>query len=214
MEIVFLLFEEIAVLDAAGPYEVLVRLPSARVRCAAKQRGIVRSEAGTLGLVADVALEEVEACDLLLVPGGFGARKLQRDEQVLRWLRAIDQTTRLTATVCTGSLLLGAAGLLQGKRATTHWAFFDALAAHGALPLHERVVRDGKYASGAGVSAGIDLALSLALELAGRDVAEAIQLAVEYDPQPPLSAGDPAKVAPALREKLFKRAHARDGELA
>jgi transcriptional regulator GlxA family with amidase domain len=212
MKIGILLFEEITALDAIGPYEVLSRLPDAQVSWLGTRRGTVRSDRG-LGLSVDRALAETSALDLLVVPGGFGARKLQRDEQVLGWLRAIDATTRITASVCTGSILLGAAGLLRGRRATTHWAFFEQLAAHGAVPSSERVVRDGKYASAAGVSAGIDLALTLALELAGREVASAIQLGIEYDPAPPLDAGNPARVDPALRDRLYRRSHARDAEI-
>jgi transcriptional regulator GlxA family with amidase domain len=207
-----LLFDEITALDAVGPYEVLTRLPGARVRFVGQRLGRVASDAG-LGMHVDATLDEVRATDLLLVPGGFGARKLQSDERVLSWLRAIDATTKLTTSVCTGSLLLGAAGLLRGRRATSHWAFFDALAAHGATPVSERYVEDGKYRTAAGVSAGIDLALSLALELHGKDVAQAIQLSIEYDPAPPLDAGNAQRVDPALRERMFKIAHRRDGEL-
>ncbi|MEY4514587.1 MAG: hypothetical protein RLZZ450_6709 [Pseudomonadota bacterium] len=212
MQIDFLLFDEITALDAVGPYEVLTRLPGARVRFVGQRLGRVASDAG-LGMHVDATLDEVRATDLLLVPGGFGARKLQSDERVLSWLRAIDATTKLTTSVCTGSLLLGAAGLLRGRRATSHWAFFDALAAHGATPVSERYVEDGKYRTAAGVSAGIDLALSLALELHGKDVAQAIQLSIEYDPAPPLDAGNAQRVDPALRERMFKIAHRRDGEL-
>jgi transcriptional regulator GlxA family with amidase domain len=132
---------------------------------------------------------------------------------MLAWLRAIDATTQLTTSVCTGSLLLGAAGLLRGKRATTHWAQFESLAAHGATPVSERYVQDGKYRTAAGVSAGIDLGLALALELHGKAVAEAIQLGIEYDPAPPLDAGNAQRVDPSLRERVYKFAHRRDGEL-
>lgn len=213
MQIDFLLFDEITVLDAVGPYAVLANLPGARVRFVGKQRGRVRADGG-LGLYVDTALDEAARCDLLVVPGGFGARKLQSDAQLLEWLRAVDGTTSITASVCTGSLLLGAAGLLRGRRATSHWAFFDALAAHGATPVSERYVQDGKYRTAAGVSAGIDLALALALELCGRTVAESIQLGIEYDPAPPLSAGNALRADPALRARMFAYAHARDGELA
>lgn len=213
MKIAILLFEEITALDAIGPYEVLTRLPGASVAWVGKRKGTVRSDGG-LGLSVDHTLDEISAVDMLLVPGGFGARKSQTDPEILAWLRAIDAGTRITACVCTGSLLLGAAGLLRGRRATTHWAFYDQLVAHGATPVSERVVRDGKYATAAGVSAGIDLGLSLALELAGEEVASAIQLSIEYDPAPPLHAGNPARVAPALRDRMYKRAHARDAELA
>lgn len=212
MQIVFLLFDEITALDAIGPYEVLSRLPGAKLCFAGPRAGQVRSDR-QLGLEANVALNDIASCDLLVVPGGFGARKLARDPAVLGELQRLDATTQLTASVCTGSLTLAAAGLLQERRATTHWAFYDDLRSYGALPVSERYVRDGKYATAAGVSAGIDLALALALELAGREVAEAIQLSIEYDPAPPLSSGHPSKVSPALREQMFKRAHARDHEL-
>ena len=212
MKIDFLLFDEITALDAVGPYEVLARLPGASLRFVGLQTGRVACDGG-LSLHVDATLEEVSASDLLVVPGGFGARKLQSDERVLAWLRAIDRTTRLTTSVCTGSLLLGAAGLLRGRRATTHWAHFDRLAAHGATPVAERVVQDDKYRTAAGVSAGIDLALTLALELAGKNVAEAIQLSIEYDPVPPLQAGNAQRVPRALYDAVFARAHARDHEL-
>ena len=213
MQICFLLFDEITALDAAGPYEVMARFPGASVRFAGTRLGRVQSDGG-LGLHVDVTLDEVRAADILLVPGGFGARKLTHDTMLLAWLRALDQTTSLTASVCTGAFLLAAAGLLQGRRATTHWAFLEQLGEHGVTCVRERVVRDGKYATAAGVAAGIDLGLSLALELHGREVAEAIQLSIEYDPGPPLDAGNPARVSPALRERVHRRAHARDGELA
>ena len=212
MQITFLLFDEITALDLVGPYEVLARLPGASVRFVGQRMGRVVSDGG-LGMHVDATLDEVRATDLLLVPGGFGARKLQSDERMLAWLRAIDATTQLTTSVCTGSLLLGAAGLLRGKRATTHWAQFESLAAHGATPVSERYVQDGKYRTAAGVSAGIDLGLALALELHGKAVAEAIQLGIEYDPAPPLDAGNAQRVDPALRERVYKFAHRRDAEL-
>ena len=212
MQIDFLLFDEITALDAVGPYEVLSRLPGARVRFVGQRVGRINSQAG-LGMHVDATLDEVRATDLLLVPGGFGVKRLQSEERVLAWLRAIDTTTRLTTSVCTGSLLLGAAGLLRARRATTHWAHFEALAAHGATPVSERYVSDGKYRTAAGVSAGIDLALSLAVELAGLEVARAIQLSIEYDPAPPIDAGNAGRVESALRERVFKLNHLRDREL-
>jgi putative intracellular protease/amidase len=213
MLIAILLFEEITALDAVGPYEVLARLPGAQVRFVGTSRGVVKSDGG-LGLSIDHTLSEVTQADMLVLPGGFGARRLARDEQVLAWLRAIDDTTSLTTTVCTGSLLLGVSGLLRGRRATTHWAYHEQLAAYGATPVAERVVCDGKYRTAAGVSAGIDLGLALALELHGRETAEAIQLSIEYDPAPPLQAGSPGQVSTAVRERLHRRARARDSELA
>jgi len=214
MKIVCLLFEELTALDAIGPYEVLSRIPGADFTFAGKQRGVVRSDSRALGLCVDAALDEIAQCDLLLVPGGFGARKACSDADLLSSIRALDKSSQITASVCTGSILLGAAGLLSGRRATTHWAYMAQLAERGAHAVSERYVRDGKYASSAGVSAGIDLALALVLELFGREVAESIQLSIEYDPAPPLSAGRPDQVSPALRERLYRRSHARDRELA
>jgi transcriptional regulator GlxA family with amidase domain len=214
MDIVCVIFDEITALDAIGPYEVLWRMPDTRFRFAAPRAGLVRTENKCLGLAADLALSEVERCDLLLIAGGFGARKLAHEATVVRELTRIDLTTRLTASVCTGAILLAATGQLRGRKATTHWDYFDELRAFGAEPVSERYVRDGKYATAAGVSAGIDLGLALALELAGQQVAEAIQLSMEYDPAPPLSAGNAARAPAALRAALHKRNHARDAELA
>lgn len=216
MNIVFFVFDGITALDVVGPYEVLSRLPGARSTFVAPARGAVRTDNQILGLVADQAIDEIDAADLLVVPGGFGTRGLERDERVLAWVRAIDRTTRVTASVCTGALVLAAAGLLRGRRANTHWAVRERLAEHGAVPTAERVVRDGKYATAAGVSAGIDLALALAIELAGRDVAEAIQLGIEYDPAPPAElagAGDPETATPAIRDAVLARVRGRDAEL-
>jgi transcriptional regulator GlxA family with amidase domain len=214
MNIVFLLFDRITALDAVGPYEVLARLPGARVTFAAPHPGEIRTDNRALGLVADVGLEEVTGCDLLVVPGGFGTRMLERDPRLLEWLRAIDRTTRVTASVCTGSILLAAAGLLEGRRANTHWAHRHRLSEHGAIPVAQRIVRDGKYATAAGVSAGIDLALTLAIELAGPEVAAAIQLTIEYDPRPPLDCGDASRAPAALRDSILARVRAREDELA
>jgi putative intracellular protease/amidase len=210
MNIVFFLFDGITALDAIGPYEVLSRLPGAQVTFAAPSRGVVRTDNGLLGLEAPRALHEVPRADLLLVPGGFGTRRLESDAAVLDWIRAVDATSQLTTSVCTGALLLAAAGLLKGRRATTHWAVRERLTEYGATPVAERVVRDGKYATAAGVSAGIDLALTLALELAGRPVAEAIQLGIEYDPAPPLDAGNETRAPALVREAVRARITERD----
>ncbi len=213
MDIVCVIFEQLTALDAIGPYEVLSRLPGARLRFAAPHAGVVRTENGCLGLSAELALSEVEHCDLLVIAGGFGARKLALDPAAVAELARIDGTTRITASVCTGALLLAATGALRGRKATTHWAYYDDLRAHGAEPVAERYVRDGKYATSAGVSAGIDLALALSIELAGQRVAEAIQLSIEYDPAPPLHAGNAARAPAKLRDALFPLHHARDHEL-
>jgi putative intracellular protease/amidase len=210
MNIAILVFDGITALDAIGPYEVLARLPGARVTFVAPSRGVVRTGDRVLGLAVDASIDEIAASDLLLVPGGFGTRALEHDERVLAWIRAVDATTRVTASVCTGALLLGAAGLLRGRRANTHWTSRERLAEFGAVPVAERVVRDGKYATAAGVSAGIDLALTLAIELAGRDAAAAIQLGIEYDPAPPLDAGDAEHAPASLREAVLSRVRARE----
>jgi len=199
MNFVFLVFDGFDALDVVGPYEALVRVPGARATFAAPTPGIVCTENGALRFNVETAIDEITDCDLALVPGGFVTRKLESDQRLLSWLRAIDRTTSITASVCTGAMLLAAAGLLRGRRANTHWAFRHRLLEYGAKPVAERVVRDGKYATAAGVSAGIDLGLTLAAELAGRRVAEAIQLGLEYDPDPPFDAGDAARVPTALR---------------
>lgn len=210
MKIVFLLFDGLTALDAVGPYEVLARLPGAEVRFAGKTAGAIVTGDQRLRLGTDVPIEEVSACDVLVVPGGFGTRALERDEEVLQWVRAVDGKTRITASVCTGSFVLAAAGLLKGRRATSHWAVRERLAEYGAFPVAERMVRDGKYATAAGVSAGIDLALSLAVELCGPEVAASIQLSIEYDPAPPLDAGSPEKAPKSVRDALYARYQAKD----
>ena len=210
MKIVFFLFDGLTALDAVGPYEVLSRMPGVEVQFAGLAAGTIVTGDRKLRLATDVAIADVKACDLLVVPGGFGTRALERNQQVLDWVRAIDQTTSITASVCTGSFVLAAAGLLKGRRATSHWALRDRLADYGAIVVGERVVRDGKYATAAGVSAGIDFGLELGLELCGKDVAAAIQLGIEYDPAPPLDAGHPDRAPAAVRDALRTRLQARD----
>jgi putative intracellular protease/amidase len=214
MKIVFLAFDGMTLLDAIGPQEVLARLPGGEVVFAAPARAPVRPDGVGPALVPDLSIDEVTACDLLVCPGGLGTRRLMRDARVLEWVRAIDAGTRITASVCTGALVLGAAGLLAGRRANTHWAVRDRLASFGAIPTAARVVRDGKYASAAGVSAGIDLALTLAAELAGPEVAGAIQLGIEYDPDPPFAWGDPERAPAAVRDLVRARIEAAEAALA
>ena len=196
MQIAVLLYDRFTALDAVGPYEILGRIPGAEVVFTAVRPGPVRSDLGSLALTADAALSEVTAPDVLLVPGGPGTADLLADRAVLDWIRGVDAGTDWTTSVCSGSLLLAAAGLLTGRRATSHWIALEHLAALGAVPAPERVVVDGKYATAAGVSAGIDLALRLTGRIAGDETARAVQLVVEYDPQPPYDAGSTAK-APA-----------------
>ena len=199
MEITIPIYEGLAALDAVGPYEVLRNVPGWTVRFAGPERGEVRAEGG-LGLLADRTLEEVEATDVVLVPGGFGCRVLMEDEGFLDWLRAIDATTKWTTSVCTGSLLLGAAGLLDGRRATTNWLELETLRGQGADPVEGRFVEDGKLLTAAGVTAGIDMAIHLVAQETGPEVAQAIQLGIEYDPDPPFDSGSPSKAPPEIVE--------------
>ena len=196
MQVAILLFDGITALDAVGPYEVLSRIPGVDLCFVAAEPGVKRSDNGLLALVADRAIDSVPTPDVLLVPGGRGEVQVREDERVLDWLRLAHQTTQFTTSVCTGSLVLATAGLLDGVPATTHWTGMDELARLGAVPVHERVVRSQRIITAAGVSSGIDMALTLAAEIAGDEVAQAIQLSIEYDPQPPFDAGSIAK-APA-----------------
>lgn len=193
MQTAILLYDGITALDAVGPYEVLSRLPGNEVRFVAAEPGPKATEDGMLSLVADHSLEETHSPEIMVVPGGFGNRRLLEDEQVLGWIREAHETSRWTTSVCTGSLLLGAAGILRGLRATSHWLSLDRMAEFGAEPTSERVVEQGKVITAAGVSSGIDMALRLVQKIAGDDAAQAIQLSIEYDPEPPFDAGSPAK---------------------
>jgi putative intracellular protease/amidase len=204
MQIAILIYDRLTALDAVGPYEVLSRLPGATVVFAAEQAGPVRTDNGMLGLVAEAAITDVPHPDIVLVPGGPGqsTAPLMQDGPVHDWLRAADAHTSWTTSVCTGSLILAAAGLLAGRAATSHWTALERLGDLGARPVSKRVVIDGKYISAAGVSAGIDMALELAGRIAGQETAQAIQLMLEYDPQPPYSAGSPATAPADLVTKM------------
>jgi putative intracellular protease/amidase len=205
MKISIFVFDGITALDAVGPYEVLKSVPGWEVTFVGKAPGEVRTDAGSLGLVADVGLAESREADILLVPGGSGNRWLLDDAEVLDWVREVDQGSKWTTSVCTGSLVLGAAGLLDGRRATGHWMYLDPLRGYGAEPEVGRWIEDGKYLTAAGVSAGIDMALHLVGHEVGPEVAEAIQLGIEYDPQPPYDAGSPAKAPAPIVEALRAR---------
>jgi len=196
MQIAILLFDRFTALDAVGPYQVLGRLPGAEVVFAAEQPGLIGDDAGRLHLSAEAAPADVPHPDIVVVPGGPGQADQMDDGPVHDWLRAADETTAWTTSVCTGSLILAAAGLLTGRRATSHWLARSELGQHGAVPVTERVVFDGKYVTAAGVSSGIDMALALAGRIAGDATAQAIQLGIEYDPHPPYDAGSPDR-APA-----------------
>lgn len=202
VNVAILLYDRFTALDAIGPYEVLSRLRGAKVTFVAQARGPVTADTGMLTLVAEAAIDELPHPDLLLVPGGPGQEQQMADGPVHEWLRAADASTSWTTSVCTGSLVLAAAGLLSGRRATSHWLALDSLAAYGATPVGRRVVIDGKYITAAGVSAGIDMALELAGRIAGRGMAEAIQLMLEYAPQPPYNAGTPHTAPPDLVSRL------------
>jgi putative intracellular protease/amidase len=205
MNIAILLYDKFTALDAIGPYEVLSRLPDATVTFVAAEAGPVSTDNGMLTLLAERSLDDVREPDLLLVPGGPGEVAARAGGGALDWLRDADRTSTWTTSVCTGSLILAAAGLLDGRRATTHWLAFDELRRLGAEPVDERVVFDGKLVTAAGVSAGIDMALALAARIAGDTVAQAIQLGIEYDPQPPFDAGSPHKAPAEIVELLRNR---------
>jgi len=196
-EIGFLLFPRLTQLDMTGPFEVLARVPDAKVRLLWKAAGPVTADTG-IALVADTALADCPQLDVLVVPGGPGVGALMEDEEVLAFLRAQAPGLRFLGSVCTGALVLGAAGLLRGKRATTHWASHDFLAALGATPVQARVVRDGNLMTGGGVTAGIDFGLEMAAALSDRTTAESIQLHIEYAPAPPFASGTPSAAPPAV----------------
>ena len=206
------LFPRFTALDAVGPYEVLQRIPNFDIVFVGHTPGEVRSENGMLGLTADATFEEVPAPAVVVFPGGTGTRALQHDERVLAWVREAHAGSRFTTSVCTGSLVLGAAGLLRGLTATTHWACYPELAAHGAEPTPERVVehREERIITAAGVSSGIDMALRLTELLVDRTAAQAAQLMIEYDPQPPFDCGSVAKADDAVMTRVVEYAALRE----
>ena len=199
-------FDAFTALDAVGPYEVLQRLPGADVRFIGHQVGPVRTENGMLAVIADTTFADVPTPDVVVVPGGIGTRALLAEEAILGWIRTAHATSTWTTSVCTGSLLLAAAGLLDGLEATTHWGARSTLGELGAVPVPDRVVvhRDRRIMTAAGVSSGIDMALTLAEALFDATTAAAMQLMVEYDPQPPFDSGSIEKAAPAVVERLIE----------
>ena len=213
MRIAIPLYDRFTALDAVGPYEVLSRLPGATVHFVADEPGMKRTETGMLGLSADLALDELPDPEILVVPGGYGTRALLDDEQFVGWVRRAHETSEWTTSVCTGSLVLAAAGILDGLEATTHWLEHDLLESLGARPTARRVVEQGKIITAAGVSSGIDMALVLAAHVAGDDVAKAIQLGIEYDPEPPFDSGSPTKAGAEIVELVTKLARAEQAEL-
>lgn len=191
MEIAIALFDKVTALDAVGPYEVLQRLPGATVCFVGHERGEVRADNGFLGMTIDATFDELSQPDVIMIPGGVGTDALMEDQPILDWIRSTHEQTRFTTSVCTGSLLLGAAGLLDGKSATTHWSRYEQLKATGAIPTSTRIVEhlEDRIICAAGVSAGIDMALRLSELLVDDVAAKAMQLMIEYDPQPPYDAG-------------------------
>lgn len=192
------LFPGFMPLDVVGPFDVLRFLPDTEVVLAATETGVVRGAEGRFGLHADATLDDIESCDILLVPGGGGTRDYEARKPVIDWIARMHETTTWTTSVCTGSLLLGAAGILKDLDATTHWNATAELESHGARYTPERVVRRGKVITAAGVSSGIDMALELAGLIEGDEFAQAVQLWIEYDPQPPHDTGSVAKAGPEL----------------
>jgi transcriptional regulator GlxA family with amidase domain len=203
----FVLYPRFTALDFIGPYEVLSRLPGHHAVVIAESSEPVPAEQGPVAVAPEFTFENAPPLDVVLVPGGPGQLTQMGNEKMRTYLRATAEHATLTTSVCTGALILGDAGLLDGKRATTHWLAYDSLEQLGATPVAERIVRDGNVITAAGVSAGIDLGLLLAAEIAGEDMAKAIQLGIEYDPQPPFDAGSPAKAPAELVEVM--RANAR-----
>ncbi len=206
MQIAAVLFPHLTALDIVGPYEVLQRLPHAEVVFVGHEVGTVRTENGFLGLSVDAVFEAVTAPDVVVVPGGVGSRALMDDQRVLDWLRAVHPTTTYTTSVCTGSLVLGAAGLLEGLTATTHWSVLNDLEPLGATPTSARVVEhlDRRIITAAGVSSGIDMALRLSELLVDDVAAQAMQLMVEYDPQPPFDCGSLDKASSEVIERIVE----------
>jgi transcriptional regulator GlxA family with amidase domain len=200
MQIAYLLYERFTALDITGPHDVLNSVPGNEAVFVAETAGPVRNESDTLSLVADASLDEVRSPDIVVVPGGFGNRVLLEHEPLHEWIRTVHENTTWTTSVCTGSLLLAAAGLLDGAPATTHWLARDLLAELGVKPVPDRVVQHGKIVTAAGVSSGIDMALGLVQQINGDEVAQAVQLGIEYDPQPPLDAGSPEKAPQPIVE--------------
>jgi putative intracellular protease/amidase len=206
------LFPRVTALDAIGPYEVLQRLPSADVVFVGQRRGEVRTENGMLGLTVDATFDELAEPDVVVFPGGAGTRALVGDERVLEWVRRAHAKSRLTTSVCTGSLVLAAAGLLTGLTATTHWSCYGALERLGAVPTPRRVVEhlDRRIITAAGVSSGIDMALRAVELLIDRTAAEAAQLMIEYDPEPPFDCGSPSRSTLAVLARVVEYAGHRD----
>jgi putative intracellular protease/amidase len=212
MKIAILIYDGFTALDAVGPYEVLSCLPEAKVHFVSTELGPKRAHTNFLSVMADYTLNDISDPEIVVVPGGTkGTMVAAEDRRILSWLRKAHETSTWTTSVCTGSLILGAAGILKGLQATTHWYARDFLKNFGAQYLSERVVRQGKIITAAGVSSGIDMALHLAQEVSGPEMAKTIQLIIEYDPKPPFDSGSIAKAEPSIVE-LAKQRRMRSSE--
>jgi len=211
LQVAIPLFPRFTALDAIGPYEVLQRIPSIDVTFVGHRRGEVRSDNGMLGVTVDAGYADLPAPDVVVFPGGFGTRALMTDDVVLEWVRQVHRTSRFTTSVCTGSLVLGASGLLDGLTATTHWACMPELGALGAVPTSERVVEHlaHRIVTAAGVSSGIDMALRLVELLVDRTAAEASQLMIEYDPSPPVHCGSVTAAGEVVLRRVAEYARVR-----
>jgi len=214
MQVAYLLYDRFTALDIIGPHDVLNSLPDTESIFVAEQAGPVRNESDTLSLVADMSIDEVRSPEIVVVPGGFGTRALLEHEPLLGWLRDVHETTQWTTSVCTGALLLAAAGLLDGAPATTHWLARDLLAELGAAPVPDRVVEHGKIITAAGVSSGIDMALRLIQLAYGDEAAQGVQLGIEYDPEPPVDAGSPEKAPQPIIDVVTAAFQAQDAQRA
>jgi transcriptional regulator GlxA family with amidase domain len=214
MQVAYLLYDRFTALDITGPHDVLNSVPGNESIFVAEEAGPIRNESDTLSLVADASLDEVPSPDIVVVPGGFGNRMLLEHEPLHEWIRGVHETSTWTTSVCTGSLLLAAAGLLDGAPATTHWLARDVLAELGAKPVPDRIVEHGKIITAAGVSSGIDMALELVTKINGKEVAQAVQLGIEYDPQPPHDAGSPEKAPSEIVDLVRATFEAREAQAA
>jgi putative intracellular protease/amidase len=205
-QIAVALYDRFTALDAVGPYEVLSRLPDTELTFVGHETGPVRTDNHRLAMHVDAVFEDIPEPSVIVVPGGWGTRDLLDDERILGWIRHAHEHSDWTTSVCTGSLLLGAAGVLDGLEATSHWLELESLAEYGASPTGNRVVEQGKVITAAGVSSGIDMGLALVAKIAGDEFAKTIQLLIEYDPQPPFDSGSPVKAEPELVENLRRLA--------
>jgi putative intracellular protease/amidase len=202
MQIAIPLYDRFTALDAVGPYEVLSRLPESELTFVGYEVGPVRTDNDRLAMHVDAVFEDIPEPEVIVVPGGWGTRALLDDERILSWIRHAHEHSQWTTSVCTGSLLLGAAGVLEGLDATSHWLELDALADYGASPTGRRVVEQGKVITAAGVSSGIDMGLTLAARIAGDEFAKTVQLLIEYDPEPPFDSGSATKAPPEIVDNL------------